>query len=94
MKKKTTITIGIGKTSFLFIDTSTSTLLYEKPLVQLRRWAVAPEFFTMDFDDHNMDYIILKTTEAEAMSAVVSGYIDLMIRKQQSAEAQDRRTQN
>lgn len=54
----------------------------EYPINHLHRWATSPETFTMDFGAHEEDYVVVVTNEGEAISSLVAGYIDLLLKKQ------------
>jgi talin len=45
------------------------------------RWAASPTTFTLDFGDHEDDYMLLQTTEGEAISSLLAGYIDILLKK-------------
>ena len=52
------------------------------PLIYLKRWAASPDTFTMDFGSHESDYITVITEEGEKISALIAGYIDILLKKQ------------
>jgi talin len=52
------------------------------PLTHLRRWAASNDTFTMDFGSHEDDYYTVITEEGEAISQLIGGYIDILLRKQ------------
>jgi talin len=39
------------------------------------------ETFTMDFGSHEVDYVVFLTNEGEAISNLIAGYIDLLLKK-------------
>eukprot|EP01119_Soliformovum_irregulare_P010889 TRINITY_DN2683_c0_g2_i1.p1 TRINITY_DN2683_c0_g2~~TRINITY_DN2683_c0_g2_i1.p1 ORF type:complete len:1576 (+),score=527.56 TRINITY_DN2683_c0_g2_i1:266-4993(+) len=51
------------------------------PLVHMKRWASSPETFTMDFGGHEVDYVTVITQEGEEISALIAGYIDILMKK-------------
>lgn len=53
------------------------------PLTHLRRWAATPDTITFDFGTHEQDYIVFLTEEGEAISQLIGGYIDILIKRQQ-----------
>jgi talin len=56
-------------------------VLNEHPFKHLLRWAASPETFTMDFGAYEEDYVVVVTNEGEAISNLISGYIDLLLKK-------------
>lgn len=52
------------------------------PLTHLRRWAASNDTFTMDFGSHESDYVTVITQEGEAISQLIAGYIDILLKKQ------------
>lgn len=53
----------------------------------LRRWSHTETTFTLDFGTYEDDYLNCMTTEGEAINNLISGYIDLIMKKLQSAGA-------
>ena len=51
------------------------------PLTTVRRWAPAPNSFTLDFGDYSEAYYSVQTTEGKAILQVIDGYIDIIIKK-------------
>lgn len=48
---------------------------------QLRRWSQDRGVFTLDFGDWADDYLTLQTSEGEALSALIAGYIDIILKR-------------
>eukprot|EP01114_Cavostelium_apophysatum_P007404 TRINITY_DN194_c0_g1_i3.p1 TRINITY_DN194_c0_g1~~TRINITY_DN194_c0_g1_i3.p1 ORF type:complete len:2578 (-),score=946.84 TRINITY_DN194_c0_g1_i3:69-7802(-) len=80
-KKPRAVMLGVTRSSVLFMDAETKEVFKESPFQQVRRWAAAPTNITFDFGDHEDDYIVLTTNEAEAISALLAGYIDILLKK-------------
>jgi len=51
----------------------------------LRRWAPTANTFTLDFGDFEDDYLVFQTTEGEAISTLIAGYIDILLKAQQGS---------
>jgi talin len=64
------------------MDEETREIFKEAPIQHLRRWAAAANSFTLDFGDHENDYFVLETKEGEAISSLLAGYIDILLKKQ------------
>jgi talin len=47
----------------------------------LRRWAASPQSFTLDFGDYEEEYVSVITPEGEAISQLLAGYIDILLKK-------------
>ncbi len=59
------------------------------PLIHLKRWAASSDTFTMDFGSHESDYITVITEEGEAISQLIAGYIDILLKKQKGNHTVD-----
>jgi talin len=73
--------LGITRDAILFMDDETKEITKEVRLSHLRRWAPAPTTITLDFGDHDSEYSIMETSEGEAISALIAGYIDILMRR-------------
>ena len=60
------------------MDAKTKTILKTWPLTTVRRWAAAPNVFTLDFDDYQDQYYAVQTTEGW-LSVYFSMYLSLSI---------------
>lgn len=58
----------------------------EWTLEQLRRWSSAHNTFTLDFGDYEDDYVNVVTEEGEAMSQLIAGYIDIILKARVDTE--------
>jgi len=56
------------------------------PLTMLRRWAATPTTFTLDFGDYADSYFTVQTTEGDAISQLIGGYIDIILKRKKDAE--------
>lgn len=77
--------VGITHQKILRMDFDTKQVLKEYPLIHLKRWAAVRGKFTFDFGDHEESYWTVFTDEGEAMSDLISGYIDLILANQRGA---------
>ncbi|KAI9142207.1 hypothetical protein BKA69DRAFT_292544 [Paraphysoderma sedebokerense] len=78
--------LGITKSSIMRFDADTKEILKTWPITTLRRWAASPNSFTLDFGDYQDAYYTIQTTEGEAMSQLIAGYIDIILKKKKEAE--------
>ncbi|KAF1744586.1 hypothetical protein MXB_55, partial [Myxobolus squamalis] len=76
----TPVLLGITKESILRLDEKTKNILKCWPIETVKRWAASPNSFTIDFGDHNRNYTVM-TSEPVAIANLVSGYIDLILKK-------------
>jgi len=80
------VLLGITRDSIIRVDADTKEVLKTWPLTQLRRWAASPNRFTLDFGDYESTYYSVQTTEGEQMSQLISGYIDIILKKKKENE--------
>lgn len=85
-KKKVDLQLGVTRDGVLIMDPLTKEITKEYPLTHLRRWAAGPNSFTLDFGDHEDDYMILLTSEGENISALLAGYIDILLKKRREGQ--------
>ena len=63
------------------LDAETKEILHVWPLTTLRRWAPSPNSFTLDFGDYADQYYSVQTAEGDAISQLIGGYIDIILKK-------------
>lgn len=80
-KRKCSVLLGITKQSVVRMDTISKDVLQEWKLTQIRRWAATPKGFTLDFGEYADKYYNVETEEGEQISRLISGYIDIIIKK-------------
>lgn len=78
--------LGVTKESVIKLDVETKEIIKKWSLKQLRRWAATPESFTLDFGDYSNAYYNVQTKEGEQISQLISGYIDIILKKKKDAE--------
>ncbi|XP_058805664.1 talin-2 isoform X2 [Phymastichus coffea] len=78
--------LGVTKDSVLRLDEKTKEILKSWPLTTVRRWGASPNTFTLDFGDYSDQYYSVQTTEAEQILQLISGYIDIILKKQKSKD--------
>lgn len=78
--------LGVTKNSVLRLDEHTKEILKTWPLTTVRRWGASPNTFTLDFGDYADQYYSVQTTEAEQIVQLISGYIDIILRKKQNKD--------
>ncbi|XP_015597713.1 talin-1 isoform X2 [Cephus cinctus] len=78
--------LGVTKDSVLRLDERTKEILKTWPLTTVRRWGASPNTFTLDFGDYSDQYYSVQTTEAEQILQLISGYIDIILKKQKAKD--------
>jgi hypothetical protein len=64
------------------VDEKTKEFLNVYPLECVKKWAASPNTFTLDFGDHFKEpYYSMQTTEGEHIARLISGYIDIILKK-------------
>lgn len=77
--------LGVTKESVLRVDEKTKEFLNVYPLECVKKWAASPNTFTLDFGDHFKEpYYSMQTTEGEHIARLISGYIDIILKKVRS----------
>lgn len=71
--------LGITRNAILFLEFNTKAIEREYPITELHRWAVTPTSITFDFNKN--DYVVVITTEGGVIAQLISGYIDILLRK-------------
>lgn len=78
--------LGITKDSVLRLDERSKEILQNWPLTSVRRWGASPHTFTLDFGDYSDRYYSVQTTEAEQILQLISGYIDIIMKKKETKD--------
>ncbi|XP_018022014.1 talin-2 isoform X3 [Hyalella azteca] len=89
MKGKNKLTprlLGVTKENVLRLDEKTKEIMKTWPLTTVRRWAASPNTFTLDFGDYSDSYYSVQTPEGEQISALIAGYIDIILKKRNAAD--------
>jgi talin len=74
--------LGITKESIVRVDEKTKEFLFVYPLECVKKWAASPNTFTLDFGDHYKEpYYTMQTSEGENIARLISGYIDIIVKK-------------
>lgn len=71
--------LGVTREKIMQLDMATKAPLREYPLVHLKRWAAVRGKFTFDFGDHQDDFWTVYTDQGDQISALIGGYIDIII---------------
>lgn len=88
--KLVTRLLGISKESIIRVDKDTKEFLEVFPLENVKKWAPSPNTFTLDFDDHYKEKLYtLQTSEGENIARLISGYIDIIMKKKKAKEFND-----
>lgn len=56
------------------------------PINYLKRWANNVDSLTLDLGDYEDDYVILDTKEGDSISSLISGYIDIVLKKRRGID--------
>lgn len=78
--------LGVTKDSVLRLDERSKEILQNWPLTSVRRWGASPHTFTLDFGDYSDCYYSVQTTEAEQILQLISGYIDIIMKKKEAKD--------
>ncbi|KAL5963120.1 Talin-1, partial [Taenia solium] len=79
---------GVSKESVMRVDENTKEILQTWPLTRVRRWAATANLFTLDFGEYSPDgNYVMQTTEGEQISQLISGYIDIILRRKKKSDA-------
>jgi len=78
--------LGVTKESVLRLDERSKEILQNWPLTSVRRWGASPQTFTLDFGDYSDRYYSVQTTEAEQILQLISGYIDIILKKKEAKD--------
>jgi talin len=81
--------LGITKESIVRVDEKSKEFLNVYPLECVKKWAASPNTFTLDFGDHYKEpYYSMQTTEGEHIARLISGYIDIILRRKRAKEVE------
>jgi len=69
-KKQRKVKLGITRDGLLLVDEETGDSIKDYKLAQLRRWAAAPTILTLDFGDHEEDYMTLATESRRSVQTL------------------------
>uniref|UniRef100_A0A5K3EGD4 FERM domain-containing protein n=1 Tax=Mesocestoides corti TaxID=53468 RepID=A0A5K3EGD4_MESCO len=79
---------GVSKESVMRVDENTKEILQTWPLTRVRRWAATANLFTLDFGEYSPEgNYVMQTTEGEQISQLISGYIDIILRRKKNSDA-------
>lgn len=78
--------LGISKESVVKIDNDKKEIVKSWPLTTVKRWAPSPNTFTLDFGDYADSYYCVQTLEGEQIAQLISGYIDIILKKKQAKD--------
>eukprot|EP01137_Pigoraptor_chileana_P018402 Opistho-2@77812 len=78
--------LGITRDSVMRVNEVTKEVIKTWPLTTIRRWAASPNSFTLDFGDYSESFYSVQTTEGEAISQLVAGYIDIIVKKKKDSD--------
>ena len=73
--------IGVTRDSFMVIDPETKEVERSFLLKHIRRWAATKNNFTLDVGDYADSYMHFVSNDAEKISQLLSGYIEIILKK-------------
>jgi len=73
--------LGITKENIVRVDEKTKKIIESWPLTSVKKWCATPNAFHLDFGDYGRSNYIGKTDEGEQIAQLVSGYIDIILKK-------------
>eukprot|EP00127_Corallochytrium_limacisporum_P002206 Clim_evm100s108 gene=Clim_evmTU100s108 len=82
------VLLGISRDTVMRLSKQTKEVLEKWPMGQIRRWAASPKTFTIDFGDHRPP-VPFQTTEGDAISNLIGGYIDIILKKRANPDKLD-----
>lgn len=77
---------GVSREKLFKVDGETRTLVQEWSLEMLKRFASSNNTIMLDFGDYEDDYIVFQTGQGDAISQLISGYIDLLVQNRQQGQ--------
>jgi talin len=80
--------MGVARDCVMRLDAETKEIVTVWPLSTLRRWAASPNSFTLDFGDYADAYYSVLTSEGEQISTLISGYIDIIMKRRKETNRQ------
>jgi len=84
-KKLTNQLLGVTRHAVMQMEPETKEVIKEFPLTHLKRWAPSATSISLDFGDYEDDYLTLATSEGDAISQLISGYIDIILKTRKDA---------
>jgi len=82
---KLKLALGVNRVGVILIDNETKAILEQWPLTTLKRWASTEGTITLDFGSYADEYIIFATEKGEAITSLISGYIDIILKSRRDA---------
>eukprot|EP01133_Synstelium_polycarpum_P001416 gene1416-1640_t len=79
-KKMIDMTLGITRESMMLMVDETKEVIKSHPLKHIRRWAATEKTFTLDFGDHESEYLIVNHPSPDDIATLISGYIDIIMK--------------
>mmetsp|Transcript_9000 Transcript_9000/g.13608 ORF Transcript_9000/g.13608 Transcript_9000/m.13608 type:complete len:2173 (-) Transcript_9000:100-6618(-) len=73
--------LGITRDSILRCDPKTMEVVKSYPFTALKRWASSNKTITLDWGDNEAEYYRALTQHGEKISALISGYIDIILKR-------------
>lgn len=81
--------LGVTKVCVIRMDVNTKEVLSEWKLSHLRRWVASTKrqvlrsnlSFTLDMGDYETQYYQVETTEGEEIARLLSGYVEILVKK-------------
>jgi len=86
-KNLTPATLAFTKDTITRIEYETKRVLKEYPFKYLHRWAASPETLTLDFGNHEEDYVVVVTTEGAQIANFLSAFVDVLLKKKRDTDS-------
>lgn len=80
-KRSIPVFLGVSRTKIVLLDVETRKVEREWSLHHMRRWSVLFNTLTIDFGDYADTYLRLRCAESETVSDLISGYINIVLRR-------------
>ena len=78
-KKLQDVLFGVTRRSVVRMDPETKEIIKAYPLTSIKRYSHSANSFTVDFGNHATGYYTVQTTRGAEISALLDGYIDILL---------------
>eukprot|EP01105_Mastigella_eilhardi_P006328 TRINITY_DN17942_c0_g1_i1.p1 TRINITY_DN17942_c0_g1~~TRINITY_DN17942_c0_g1_i1.p1 ORF type:complete len:2492 (+),score=767.11 TRINITY_DN17942_c0_g1_i1:618-7478(+) len=76
---------GVTRDSVIRLDPETKEEIQSYPLIHVKRWAATDTTLTLDFGEHQSDYLNLSTKQAREIADLISGYVEYILKAHRDA---------
>ncbi|KAH3745507.1 von Willebrand factor type A domain protein [Pelomyxa schiedti] len=83
------ILLGVSRSNIFELDPASHTVTKTYPLHFLKRWGPTASSLTIDFGGHSDEYLNLITSDGQAISRLIHGYVDCIVKMRRDCTADD-----